>query len=140
MMWFFKPRTRNDETGIWGENVAVARLSDAGYSILGRRVRPDRHDEIDIIARKDKVLAFIEVKTRASEAFGRPFAAVTAAKKRALCRAAAAYLRRAKYPHLYYRFDVVEVIGRTGDQNPVVRHLEDAFRFPPRYRFCIPEV
>lgn len=139
MMWFSTPRTRNDETGIWGENVAAKQLSDNGYSILGRRVRPDRHDEIDIIARKENVLAFIEVKTRASEAFGRPFTAVTAAKKRALCRAAAAYLRRAKYPHLFYRFDVIEVIGRTGDQNPVIRHLEDAFRFPPRYRFCIPD-
>ena len=139
MMWFSKPRTRNDETGIWGENVAALWLSDNGYSIVGRRIRPDRHDEIDIIARKDKVLAFIEVKTRASETFGRPAAAVTAAKKRALCRAAAAYLRRAKYPRFYYRFDIIEVIGRIGDENPVVRHLEDTFRFPPRYRFCIPD-
>jgi putative endonuclease len=127
--------TLNEQTGLWGEQVAADWLFGNGYAILGRRVRPNRHDEIDIVARKGDVLAFIEVKTRAGEYFGRPAAAVNAAKKKALCRAAAAYLRGARYPNLYYRFDIVEVIGRAGDPNPVVRHLEDAFRFPPRYRF-----
>ena len=132
-------RTRNAETGIWGENVAAVWLSNNGYTIVGRRVRPDKHDEIDIIAQKGNVLAFVEVKTRAGEAFGRPATAVNAAKKRALCRAAAAFLRRASYPDLYYRLDIIEVIGRTGDPNPVVRHLEDAFRFPLHYRFMRPQ-
>lgn len=128
-------RTRNEETGIWGERVAANWLSGNGYAIIGRRVRPNRHDEIDIVARKGDFLVFVEVKTRASESFGRPASAVNAAKRRALCRAAAAYLRGAGYPDLYYRLDIVEVIGRIGDPHPVVRHLEDAFRFPLRYRF-----
>lgn len=132
-------RTQNAETGLWGEQVAAVWLSNHGYAIVGRRVRPDRHDEIDIIARKGDVLAFVEVKTRASEFFGRPSVAVNAAKRRALCRAAAAYLRRVRYPNLYYRLDIVEVIGHTGDPNPVVRHLEDAFRFPLHYRFMRPQ-
>ena len=130
--------TKNAETGLWGERVAVEWLSAHGYSIVGRRVRPDRHDEIDIIVRKGDILAFVEVKTRASEFFGRPSSAVDARKRHALCRAAAAYLRRLRYPDLYYRLDIIEVIGRVGDEHPEVRHLEDAFRFPPRYRFMRP--
>lgn len=131
-------RARTGETGLWGERVAALWLSNGGYAIVGRRVRPDRHDEIDIIARKGNVLAFVEVKTRASEVFGRPSTAVDAVKRRALCRAAAAYLRQAGYPDLYYRLDIIEVVGRAGDPAPVVRHIEDAFRFPPRYRFMRP--
>lgn len=128
-------KTRNAEIGLWGERIAVDWLIAAGYEIVGRRVRPTRRDEIDIIARKGFVLAFVEVKTRANEIYGRPAAAVDAAKRKALCRAAAAYLRRASFPNLYYRLDIIEVVGRIGDLNPVIRHIEDAFRFPLHYRF-----
>lgn len=125
----------NSETGLWGEDVAALSLSNNGYTIVGRRVRPNKHDEIDIVARKGNVLAFVEVKTRGSEAFGRPASAVDSAKRRALCRAAASFLRRAGYPDLCYRLDIIEVVGNQGGPNPVVRHIEDAFRFPLRYRF-----
>ncbi len=124
------------ETGLWGERIAAEHLVAGGYSIMGRRVRPGHRDEIDIIARKGRVLAFVEVKTRLSEAFGRPAMAVDKAKRRNLCRAAAAYLRRAHYPDFVYRFDIVEVVGHPGmSEQPVVRHVADAFRFPERYRF-----
>lgn len=130
--------TRNSKVGQWGEDIAALWLSNAGYSIVGRRVRPTRHDEIDIIAKKGAFLVFVEVKTRKSEAFGRPAAAVNAAKKKALCRAASAYLRRAGYPSLYYRWDIVEVVGSPEIPDPQVNHIENAFRFPPRYRFNVP--
>jgi len=117
--------------GRWGEEVAADFLARAGYRILGRRVRPDRRDEIDIVARKDESLVFVEVKTRKSEAFGRPFAAVDQAKRRALSRAAVRYLRQLNFPKLYYRFDTVEVIG-TPDAPPQVRHIENAFPFDRR--------
>ena len=124
-------RTRNAETGLWGEQVAAVWLSDHGYAIVGRRVRPDRHDEIDIIARKGDVLSFVEVKTRKDERFGRPALAVDRRKRQALRRGAAAFIRRAHYPSMTYRFDIVEVVGsRESPDPPVVRHIEDAFRFP----------
>ena len=107
----------NSETGLWGEDVAALSLSINGYTIVGRRVRPSKHDEIDIVARKGNVLAFVEVKTRGSEAFGRPASAVDAAKRRALCRAAASFLRRAGYPDLCYRLDILEVVGHEGGPN-----------------------
>ena len=125
------------ETGLWGERVAADWLAKAGYSIVGRRVRPALHDEIDIVATKGRILAFVEVKARTSEAFGRPASSVGREKRKALCRAAAAYLRRAAYPDMAYRFDIVEVIGRANSATPpTIRHIPDAFRFPPRYRFA----
>lgn len=130
--------TRNSRVGLWGEDVAATWLSNEGFFIVGRRVRPTRHDEIDIIAKKGDILAFVEVKTRKSEAFGRPAAAVNAAKKKALCRAASAYLKRVGYPNLYYRWDIVEVVGAPEVPDPKVTHIEDAFRFPLRYNFSRP--
>jgi len=114
--------------GRWGEDVAADFLLRAGYRILGRRVRPDRRDEIDIVARKDESLVFVEVKTRATEAFGRPLSAVDSAKRKALNRAAVRYLRQLDFPRLYYRFDTIEVVGTEGAE-PVVRHVENAFPF-----------
>ncbi len=125
-------KTTRQETGEWGEDLAVRQLRKEGYTIAGRRVRPDaRNDEIDIIARKDGHLVFVEVKTRKDERFGRPALAVDRRKRQALCRGASAFIRRAHYPALTYRFDIVEVVGsRDSPDPPVVRHIEDAFRFP----------
>jgi putative endonuclease len=125
------------DAGRWGEQVAAKWLSRHGYQILGRRVRPNRRDELDLVVHGGGHYVFVEVKTRRSERFGRPAAAVNARKRHALCRAAAAYLRKAGYPRGCYRFDVVEVIGEPGLADPVVRHIEDAFRFEPRYRFPV---
>ncbi len=122
------------DAGRWGEAEAAAWLRHQGYTILGARVRPNRRDELDLVARRKDTLVFVEVKTRRSEEFGRPAAAVNRRKRHSLCRAAAAYLRRAGHPALFYRFDVIEVIGRPG-ATPVIRQIEDAFRFEARYRF-----
>ncbi|MEI8242347.1 MAG: YraN family protein [bacterium] len=126
-------RSRNTQrSGRWGEDVAADFLARAGYRILGRRVRPDRRDEIDLVVRKDESLVFVEVKTRATEAFGRPLSAVDVAKRKALSRAAVRYLRQLDFPKLYYRFDAIEVVGSEG-ADPVVRHTENAFPFDRRY-------
>ncbi len=130
-----RPGRGERDAGRWGEQVAAKWLARHGYEILGRRVRPNRRDEIDLVARRERQWVFVEVKTRRSEAFGRPAAAVDARKRRALCRAAASYLRRAGYPAGCYRFDVVEVVGAPDADEPIVRHIEDAFRFETRYRF-----
>ena len=113
--------------------MAVACLAREGYSILGRRVRPDRRDEIDIVARKDRSLVFVEVKARRSEAFGRPIESIDVAKRKALNRAAVRYLQQIGFPRMYYRFDTVEVVGSPDDAEPLVRHIENAFPFDRRY-------
>jgi putative endonuclease len=118
--------------GRWGEDAAAAFLERNGYRILGRRVRPDRRDEIDLVARRGETLVFAEVKMRTSEERMRPVAAVNAAKRHALNRAAVAYLRQLGFPRMYYRFDTIEVVGAEGS-TPVIRHVENAFPFERRY-------
>jgi len=126
---------RSAVVGEWGEEAAAAFLKAAGYTVLGRNVRPDRHDEIDIVVRNAESLVFVEVKTRRREDFGRPVTAVKKDKRHALNRAAAAFLRQAGFPDLYYRFDVIEVVGQPEDPEPEVRHIENAFPFERRFNF-----
>lgn len=121
------------ETGKWGEKQAEQYLRGKGYRILGRRVRVGRRDEIDLVARHGNALAFVEVKTRASERFGRPLNEVDRKKRLVLSRAAVRYLKKLKRPPVYFRFDVVEVVGRVGDEHPHVRHIENAFTLDSRY-------
>ena len=126
-------KTDKEETGLWGEDCARRFLAHKGYRILGSRVRLDSRDEIDILARDGEQLVFVEVKTRASERFGRPFRAVDRDKRHALCRAAVRYLKSKHFPEVEFRFDVVEVIGSVGDRSPEVRHIECAFQLDRRY-------
>jgi putative endonuclease len=124
------------EIGVWGEQVAENHLLKKHYKILGRRVRVGPRDELDLIARSPQdVLVFVEVKTRADERHGRPFAAVDARKRRALSRAAWRYLKRQHPRPRYFRFDVVEVIGGPGSADPVVRHIEAGFSMMGRKRW-----
>ncbi|MBM4142321.1 MAG: YraN family protein [Lentisphaerae bacterium] len=121
------------ESGLWGEAVAARALRRKGWRILGRRVRVDARDEIDIVARDGKALVFVEVKTRAREEFGRPLEAVDRKKRRVLSRAALRYLNRLGDPRVCFRFDVVEVVGAPGDKRPEVRHFDNAFVLDRRY-------
>lgn len=125
--------TERERTGVWGEAIAAQALEADGYRVLGRRVRIGR-DEIDLVATSaaTRQLVFVEVKTRASDAFGGGRAAVDRRKRHAQCRAAARYLRR--MPQTPFRFDVVEVVGRRDDPSPPrVRHFTNAFPMERRY-------
>ena len=124
-------------TGVWGEAQAEQFLKAKGYRILGRRVHVTARDELDLVARDGDVIVFVEVKTRKTESFGAPLTAVDRAKRHTTSRAAVRYLQRVKFPNVYIRFDVVEVVGQEGDINPVVRHIENAFTLDPQYRLPI---
>lgn len=126
-------KTKHLLTGEWGEEVAVELLKQKKYRIKGQRVRLGPKDEIDIIAIDGKELVFIEVKTRKNEAFGSPAESVDRKKRMVLSRAAVRYIKKLKNPAVYFRFDVIEVVGETGDRAPVVRHIENAFVLDKRY-------
>ena len=115
------------ETGQWGEDVAARFLKRKGYRIIARRLRIGQRDEIDLVASCGGTLVFVEIKTRSSEDFGRPAAAVDRQKRHVLSRAAVRYLRELRNPRVCFRFDVVEVVGQLGDGDPVLRHIENAF-------------
>lgn len=110
-----------------GEEIAARFLARNGWRIVGRNVRCGRTGEIDIIAERHGVLAFVEVKTRASDRFGTPGEAVTWSKQHRIRTLARLYLTRGgpRAAAAAIRFDVVEV--RTGRGGPLVTHLEGAF-------------
>ena len=102
---------RRSELGKYGEDKACEYLLKTGYCILARNYRT-RLGEIDIIAVKEQIISFIEVKTRQSCVFGRPVEAVTKAKQRKIHLCAEAYLQDChlleSMPQL--SFDVIEII------------------------------
>lgn len=131
MKWLF-----GRGAGWWGERKAERYLLRKGYKILGRRVHVGVRDEIDLIARDGKILVFVEVKTRGSEDYGRPADAVDRRKRRALTRAAMRYMGALKSRPDFFRFDVVEVIGREEEGEPEVRHVENAFALGGRWFYA----
>lgn len=122
------------KTGIWGERIAAEYLKQQGYKILGKRVRIGTRDELDLVARDNDCLVFVEVKTRANELFGRPITAIDRKKRHTLSRGAIRYVQRLKNPRIRFRFDVIEVIGAEASQSPPdVRHIRNAFPLDRRY-------
>lgn len=113
-----------NELGRTGEDIAATYLSARGYQIVDRNVRY-REGEIDLIASRGGVLAFVEVKTRRSRAFGIPAEAVTYTKQRRIRSMAVRYLTENRAGARAVRFDVIEVVPEGRGYR--VRHLEDAF-------------
>ena len=99
--------------GETGEELACCELRRRGYAILARRYRT-RLGEIDIIARHEGALVFVEGKARSGHDFGGPLAAVTAVKQRKIMRMALDYLARSRLGGVACRFDVVGVLMRDG--------------------------
>jgi len=123
------PRTlgsQNKPLGDRGERMAAEYLERAGWSILARNFRLG-HREIDLVARRGEVVAFIEVKTRAGLGYGYPLEAITAKKRREIQQVAAAWMERHGRDGDVYRFDAVSVLVRAGGE-PVIDHVEDAWR------------
>jgi putative endonuclease len=77
---------------------------------------------------------FVEVKTRSSEEWVRPAAAVNAERRRRLTRAALDYLRLLKNPPVKLRFDIVEVLLQDSVVREV-RHLPNTFAMERPYRY-----
>ncbi len=92
-----------------GENYAAELLSNSGYHIIERNYRT-KAGEIDIIAIKDGVLHFIEVKTRNGNQYGYPSEAVTSTKQMHIRKAAEQYLQSRRGAWNNVSFDVYEIM------------------------------
>lgn len=92
-----------------GENEVCEFLKRHGYEIVKRNFTI-RGGEIDIIARKDNVIAFVEVKTRKPDALSSGEEAVTYSKKKLIIKAAEAYIMKFGTDDCTYRFDVAVAI------------------------------
>ncbi|MBI4847877.1 MAG: YraN family protein [Nitrospirae bacterium] len=106
-----------------GEGLAAAFLKKKGYSIIEQNYK-NSIGEIDIIAKDDDTLVFIEVKTRESIEFGLPFEAVNNRKRRKIANVALLYLKR--FDDLpQCRFDVLSICYKNG--KPEFELIRDAF-------------
>ncbi len=131
--WAGKEKPEHLRRGELGERAARKFLRRRGLKFLAANFRSDR-GEIDLIFREDDCLAFVEVKTRSSEEWTRPAAAVNAERRRRLSRAALDYLRLLKNPRVKIRFDIVEVLLAEGKVREV-RHLPNTFAMAKPFRY-----
>jgi putative endonuclease len=121
---------RHGETG---ERAAKKHLQKRGLKFLAANFASDR-GEIDLVFRDADCLVMVEVKTRSSEDWVRPAAAVNARKRRLLTQTALDYLRLLKNPPVKVRFDIVEVLLSDGAVREI-RHLPNTFVMSAPYRY-----
>ncbi len=119
------PPGRNQTIGCRGEQLAAAFLQRQGYALLARNFRV-AGGEIDLVAEREGVIVFVEVKTRTSQRYGDPAAAVTRRKQERISRAALAFLARHGLCGRPARFDVVAVSLARG-RPPVIEQFTNAF-------------
>jgi putative endonuclease len=107
-----------------GERIAALWLAQQGWRILDRRFR-NGHRDLDLVAEREGLVAFVEVKTRRGKDFGHPVEAVNWRKQRELVRSASVWIARYGSGEQTFRFDVVGVL--MSDHGARVRHVENAF-------------
>jgi putative endonuclease len=119
--------------GQLGESAARKHLRRNGLKFLTKNFRSDR-GEVDLVFRDADCLVFVEVKTRSSEEWTRPAAAVNKERRQRLTRAALDYLRLLKNPQIKIRFDIVEVLLQEGHVREI-RHLINSFPMERPHRY-----
>jgi len=116
--------TRRQRFGDQGEKAAEEALAREGYRVIARKHRCPR-GEVDLVLERGELLVFVEVRTRATAAFGGPEETVGIEKQRRILRAARDFLARWRGPLRGARFDVVAVLDRP--EGPRVSHIPNAF-------------
>jgi putative endonuclease len=128
-----KEKPEHLRRGELGERTAKKHLQKLGLKFLAANFRSER-GEIDLIFRDGDCLAFVEVKTRSSENWSRPAAAVNSERRRRLSQCALDYLRLLKNPPVKIRFDIVEVLLADGKVCEI-RHLPNTFAMAGPFRY-----
>ena len=112
------------ERGSISEDIAADYLQRSGWRIIARRYRVNRK-EVDIIARLDGTIAFVEVKARAGRGYGHPLEAVTWKKRREIEYVASAWITRFGEPALQYRFDAIAITWQGNSHT--IEHVQHAW-------------
>ncbi len=113
-------KVKNKIEGNVGEIKAVNFLKKKKYKIITTNYK-NKIGEIDIIAEKDDLIVFVEVKNRSTFAFGRPIEAVTLQKQNKIKKVAEIFLMMNHIQYHNIRFDVIEVF------DDFINHTENAF-------------
>lgn len=118
----------NQEIGRWGEDLAAAYLKQKGYSILDRNFYTPE-GEIDLIALKEendeRVLIFVEVKTRTSDKYGYPEEAFTRKKWDHMLKAIDRYMRAGSDFGEGWQIDVIAIQRLSKSDPPAIEHFEN---------------
>ncbi|MDC9719667.1 MAG: YraN family protein [Gammaproteobacteria bacterium] len=116
------------QIGAWAEDIAWQHMQQHGWQLVERNFFC-KGGELDIIARKDNVLAFVEVKYRKHHTMGGAVASLSKAKQRHLIHSAKVFLQR--YPlfnNMDCRFDLVAISGSNSPHSQVqIQWLDNAF-------------
>ncbi|MCU0423458.1 MAG: YraN family protein [Bacteroidia bacterium] len=113
----------NSQFGKIGEEIATVYLKEKGYQIIQRNYKFSRV-EVDIIARVENEIIFIEVKTRTSDQMAYPEQAVGKSKQKNIRLAAENFLEENQI-ELPVRFDIIAVVKN--EHKFEIEHIEDAF-------------
>ena len=108
-------------TGKNGEDKIVSYLIKKGWAVIERNFRYQKK-EVDIIAGKDDIIIFVEVKARNSDQFGQGFEAVDSRKKRHILSVARYYMEKYNIQDINIRFDVASI------DCDVIQYIENAFQ------------
>ncbi len=107
------------------EDIACQYLLELGWDIIERNYYAG-HNEIDIIAKDEDIIVFIEVKMRSSTHFGLPIEHVNETKVFRIFEAAERWAQENEYQHAPLRFDIIGILQKKNTND--LTHLKDAFR------------
>lgn len=113
----------NRVKGTLGEDIAVNYLKSKGYKIIDRNYSTSI-GEIDIIAIKDNILVFIEVKARTNFNYGYPYEAVNWKKQEKIIKSSYIYMKHKNLCKYQIRYDIIQVYLQ---KEPKINHIENAF-------------
>ncbi len=108
-----------------GEKLAQTHIKKLGYKILTTNYRI-RNGEVDIIAKDNDVLVFLEVKSRKSTSCGTPLSSITWRKQKKISGVALEYILRNNLVDTDARFDVISVTWDS-THSPRIEHIQNAF-------------
>jgi putative endonuclease len=121
--------TTRSSVGEWGESIATRYLTEHGFTIRERNWRHG-HGELDIIAEREGVIVFVEVRTRRSDAYGAPEETVRAAKQAKLIDTAQAYLDVCGMTDAQWQIDVIAIDLDARNAVRRIDHIECAISQP----------
>ena len=110
--------------GRFGEDLAKDYLIRHGYKIIAANIKTS-YKEIDIVAEKNKVLVFVEVKTRTSKIFGGADETITHSKIENLKQAVSAYLMSVKNKKGDFRLDLISIDIEKDKKIAKIKHYKD---------------
>lgn len=113
-------KINNIVKGISGENKAIKYLKKKKYTILEHNV-DFKIGEVDIIARRNDTIVFVEVKWRKDESYGKPSESVDYYKQKKYISMAKMYMVKNRLSGFNFRFDIIEITGNN------INHIENAF-------------